>query len=118
MNNGQAASNSNSSSRNRLAAAATDAHQLIGEIQNELAKLSTGSYTDQKQTAQPNLRPNMNFSDIDGSDDFEPLDFRAKSNVNETFSSLVNRIRVDVSHERMCNIFLNEPTLEETYEPK
>jgi hypothetical protein len=98
-----------------LAAAGTDTHQLIWEIQNELAKLNTGSSIVQKQTVQPQ-HPTTNIADI--TEDFEPLDFRAKPTANDTFSSLVEGIRVDVSTERMCSIFLNEPTLEETYDLK
>lgn len=98
-------------SRNLLAAA--DTQQLIWEIQNELAMLNTGSSFMQKQAVQQNQRPIAGGGHLE---DLEPLDFRGKQAVEDEFSSLVEGIQADISNESMASIFLNEPTLEETYD--
>lgn len=117
----------------------SNTQQLVWEIQQELANLSTSSLVSPlKQQQQynpelkPNFQPNSNFNSMQYPStittsspaenfDLEPLDFRAKPQVDDALSSLVEGIHFEdsqssaTSTDLVANLFLREASLEETY---
>jgi HSF-type DNA-binding len=102
-------------SRKLLGPNSTDSQKLIWEIQNELATLKSDSSMVQKPTIPYHqARPTGLFSEQYAL----PVYARYKPDLDDCFASPTDEMCVDASAEFMSRIFLNEPTLEEMYDPK